>query len=166
MCFQAIAEIQTFPVVRALVCGGIIMCTQCLLRPLVTFLLILSSVESLAASRPRVLVVGGNGRVGGSTAKHLLTLSSEDGAPVEVILGGRSVPSFEDSRGRIRQQLLKEGYPNCELTFCAVDLDKPESIFRVLEECRVCCVVHTAGPFQQRVIYNFVVSVYIHSEQM
>ena len=58
------------------------------------------------SSSTRYLVVGGNGRVGGSTAKHLHILSEVEGrGPAELILGGRSRSSFEASKARILEQL-------------------------------------------------------------
>ena len=61
------------------------------------------------------LVVGGSGRVGGSTARWLHKLSRQDGGqPLSVVLGGRSKAAFEEAQ----QRLKIDG-----LSFVPVDLD-------------------------------------------
>jgi hypothetical protein len=79
-------------------------------------------------------------------------LSTSDGAPVDVIVGGRSRTNFLTSRSRITEQLEREGSSGAlSLEFQEVDLEGGvENIVLALQACRADCVVHTAGPFQQR----------------
>jgi hypothetical protein len=56
---------------------------------------------SIDSGRKKVLVVGGTGRVGGSTARWLLEFGEEEGVPVDVVLGGRSEKNYRSSLGRI-----------------------------------------------------------------
>ena len=129
-----------------------------ILHPLYLLILLLllgRLTESLSPlSRPsRFLVVGGNGRVGGSTAKHLHILSEAEGRPVELILGGRSETSFATSKARIIDQLKAQGKASLPaISFQAVNLDieDPGVLTEAIKSCRADCVVHTAGPFQQR----------------
>ena len=117
-----------------------------------------SHVGALLVDTPKspkaMLIVGGNGRVGGSTAKHLHLLGTAEGVSMKLILGGRSAASFESSRARIWDQLASD--PDCasarpEIAFQNIDLDgSPDEVAAALRECNADCVVHTAGPFQQR----------------
>ena len=86
-----------------------------------------------------VLVVGGSGRVGGSTAKWLDTLSTRECAPLTIASGGRSESTFASARGRLP--------PNAQ--FLQLDLDGSEEEL-VKAVAGHSLVVHTAGPFQQR----------------
>ncbi|XAR60344.1 UDP-glucose 4-epimerase [Bertholletia excelsa] len=81
----------------------------------------------------RVLIVGGTGRVGGSTATALSTLCPD----LRIVIAGRS-----KERGAARVAELGK---NSE--FAEVDIGDMESLKSVL--CDVDLVVHTAGPFQQ-----------------
>mmetsp|Transcript_28817 Transcript_28817/g.64428 ORF Transcript_28817/g.64428 Transcript_28817/m.64428 type:complete len:333 (-) Transcript_28817:39-1037(-) len=104
-------------------------------------------------SARRVLVVGGNGRVGGSTAKYLHLLSTSSGeSPVELVLGGRSKETFKMSKQRILRQLADDSVKDLpSIEFQELDLDGPAgSLEEALQQCKAKCVVHTAGPFQQR----------------
>ena len=104
-------------------------------------------------SARRVLVVGGNGRVGGSTAKYLHLLSTSSGeSPVELVLGGRSKETFKMSKQRILRQLADDSVKDLpSIEFQELDLDGPVgSLEEALQQCKAKCVVHTAGPFQQR----------------
>lgn len=56
---------------------------------------------SVSSGHKKVLVVGGTGRVGGSTARWLLEFGDEEGVPVDVVLGGRSEKNYKSSLGRI-----------------------------------------------------------------
>eukprot|EP00536_Pseudo-nitzschia_multiseries_P016240 jgi/Psemu1/263523/estExt_Genewise1Plus.C_10540001 len=89
-----------------------------------------------------VLVVGGSGRVGGSTVRWLKELASRDPAlDLKLKVGGRSRSSFESAKRR-----------GAEIDF--VHLDWTEWTDATLDEIlqREGCglVVHTAGPFQGR----------------
>jgi len=119
----------------------------------------LTTAISSSSSSPikKVLVVGGNGRVGGSAARHIHILNEEaagGGGVVELILGGRSQSSFEGSKARITSQLREDksiptGLPR--ITFQSLDLtSSPSSLAEIIIRCGADCVVHTAGPFQQR----------------
>jgi short subunit dehydrogenase-like uncharacterized protein len=111
-------------------------------------------VGDTSPSPKAMLIVGGTGRVGGSTAKHLHLLGTAEGVSMKLILGGRSAASFESSKARIWDQLASN--PDCtdtrpEITFQNIDLDgSPGAVAEALRECNADCVVHTAGPFQQR----------------
>lgn len=120
-----------------------------------TLCLLSSRAGALLVATPRspkaVLVVGGTGRVGGSTAKHLHLLGNAEGQPVKLILGGRSAAAFEASKARIWNQLASDEQGRPEIAFQAVDLDGPPgAVAAALQACGAECVVHTAGPFQQR----------------
>lgn len=102
-------------------------------------LLVLACCAALAGAK-RALVVGGNGRVGGSTVRWLLRLAAERGQPLHIAVGGRSRAKFE----RLRASLGADG-AGC-LSFAPCDLDDPASLDAALAGADVC--VHTAGPFQ------------------
>jgi len=93
---------------------------------------------TLEPAKP-VLVVGGSGRVGGSTLKWLRDLSTRSGEPLRLAAGGRSKRSFEAARGRLPD----------DVEFVEVNLDGGEAHLREVVAGRP-LVVHTAGPFQQR----------------
>ena len=89
---------------------------------------------SLALSPPQsVLVVGGSGRVGGSTARWLSKLSPD----LQVNIGGRYERGFTEARDRLPAQSK----------FVPVDLDGADLAQSV---SGYDLIVHTAGPFQQR----------------
>jgi len=90
---------------------------------------------AVSSSPARVLVVGGSGRVGGSTARWLGKLDPT----LRVAVGGRSAQSFESARSRLP--------PQCE--FVTVDLDGGDAAL-AQAIAGYSLVVHTAGPFQQR----------------
>ena len=96
-----------------------------------------------AATLPSVLVVGGSGRVGGSTLRWLRELSAREGAPLALSVGGRSRASFERAASRLRSR-----YGVVDLDFVPLDLDAPASLAAAV--AGRACVIHTAGPFQQR----------------
>ena len=90
-----------------------------------------------------VLVVGGNGRVGGSTVRWLDRLSrrtSHGTPPLRVAIGGRSAASFDAAKMRLDLD---------DLLFVPLDLDGDrEALSAAISESEL--VVHTAGPFQGR----------------
>ena len=106
----------------------------------------LLALAEAAAVRPwRAVVVGGNGRVGGSTVRWLLKLADEHGRPLHVAVGGRSARNFDALRGRLGGAAeAADGTPR--LSFVACDLDDDASLDAALAGADVC--VHTAGPFQ------------------
>ncbi|CAM9306216.1 unnamed protein product, partial [Ectocarpus sp. 8 AP-2014] len=89
----------------------------------------------------RVIVVGGSGRVGGSTVRALRQLA---GPGLELLVGGRSQRNF-------RWRTLPgadEGYDYSDVTFVELDLGDAASLASALDGCDL--VVHTAGPFQRK----------------
>ena len=109
--------------------------------PLLTSLSLVS-LASLCVAVPapgRVLVVGGSGRVGGSTVRWLRTLSSRENLPLTIAVGGRSRRSFE--------RAVAAGVVPPGVEFVEVDVDGPPSALdAAVDGCNL--VVHTAGPFQ------------------
>mmetsp|Transcript_55416 Transcript_55416/g.64809 ORF Transcript_55416/g.64809 Transcript_55416/m.64809 type:complete len:463 (-) Transcript_55416:375-1763(-) len=108
------------------------------------------SEDTIPSSKePRkILVVGGNGRVGGSSARHLQVL---DEGGVELLLGGRSQASFEKSKARIIGQLQDASISIPTIQFQQLDLNSsPSALAQVIRSCGARAVVHTAGPFQTR----------------
>ena len=90
-----------------------------------------------------VLVVGGSGRVGGSTLRWLERLSrgADAGAsPLRLASGGRSISRFQAAQRRLNQP---------DLAFVDVDLGSSvEQLSAAVRGAQL--VVHTAGPFQGR----------------
>ncbi|CAL5437956.1 unnamed protein product [Camellia sinensis] len=81
----------------------------------------------------RVLILGGTGRVGGSTATALSALCPD----LRIVVGGRN-----KEKGAARVAQLGK---NSE--FAEVNIDDMESLEETLHDADL--VVHTAGPFQQ-----------------
>mmetsp|Transcript_758 Transcript_758/g.1095 ORF Transcript_758/g.1095 Transcript_758/m.1095 type:complete len:453 (-) Transcript_758:28-1386(-) len=107
-----------------------------------------SDSELLPTEKRKILVVGGNGRVGGSAARHLHIL---DEGNVDLILGGRSQTSFLQSKARICSQLRDASLTIPSIVFQELDLDSsPSALANAIRACAADAVVHTAGPFQQR----------------
>ncbi|KAL9182406.1 hypothetical protein ACHAXT_013058 [Thalassiosira profunda] len=98
-----------------------------------------------------VLVVGGSGRVGGSTVRWLKTLSDRQEQPTSITVGGRREESYQTA---IRQNVI----PSQGVDFLSLDIDGGDEALlqRTLAEWKAACssdeclVVHTAGPFQGR----------------
>ena len=90
-----------------------------------------------------VLVVGGSGRVGGSTLRWLERLSRgavAGASPLRLASGGRSITRFQAAQRRLNQP---------DLAF--VDVDLGHSVEKLSAAVRGAqLVVHTAGPFQGR----------------
>jgi short subunit dehydrogenase-like uncharacterized protein len=109
-------------------------------------LLMLSAIVDAGTVRPwRAVVVGGNGRVGGSTVRWLLKLADEQGRPLHVAVGGRSRGNFETLRRRLGVA-ANAADGTSRLSFVTCDLDNDASLDAALAGADVC--VHTAGPFQ------------------
>jgi len=98
--------------------------------------------KSMTTTPTKVLVVGGSGRVGGSTVRWLRRLSDRDPLlNLAVSSGGRSSDSF---RRAVRRGVLPP-----DTDFVPVDLDGgDESLSAAVGGFSL--VVHTAGPFQGR----------------
>ena len=90
-----------------------------------------------------VLVVGGSGRVGGSTLRWLDHLSSRGNgglAPLKLASGGRSINRFHTTKRRLKLP---------DLAFVEIDLGRSlEQLTAAVRGTKL--VVHTAGPFQGR----------------
>ncbi|CAM9170966.1 unnamed protein product [Ectocarpus sp. 6 AP-2014] len=94
----------------------------------------------------RVIVVGGSGRVGGSTVRALRQLA---GPGLELLVGGRSQRNFVKSVERWRTLPgADEGYDYSDVKFVELDLGDAASLASALDGCDL--VVHTAGPFQRK----------------
>lgn len=110
--------------------------------------------DSCATTMPikRLVVVGGSGRVGGSTVKHLLSEAASDGTNVQVTVVGRSEENFAASKARIQAKLDAEGCgPLTDgLRFAAGDVDDLDGLTKIFCQLDADLVVHTAGPFQQK----------------
>lgn len=122
---------------------------------LVALLAVCSSLSAMcltmssAGDRPRILVVGGSGRVGGSTVRWLHHLGQADSVgrqrpPPQLVVGGRDRQNFERMRERWRR--AGGGMAVEEVEFAKVDIEDEASIESALGD--VDAVVHTAGPFQ------------------
>ena len=99
-----------------------------------------------------VLVVGGSGRVGGSTVRWLKTLSDREQNPISITVGGRRSESYQAA---LRNKVI----PSKGVDFVSLDIDGDESVLKqTLEQWKKSCspsnedcmVVHTGGPFQGR----------------
>ncbi|BBN07033.1 hypothetical protein MPTK1_4g00390 [Marchantia polymorpha subsp. ruderalis] len=90
------------------------------------------------SKQARVLVLGGTGRVGGSTAR---ALAATDPA-VQIVLAGRN-----REKGEALAKELGEG-----TQFSQFDFEDAETLKSILSE--VDLVVHAAGPFQRRTNCN------------
>ncbi|XP_062202958.1 uncharacterized protein LOC133905241 [Phragmites australis] len=91
-----------------------------------------------AKSRPsrsaRVLVLGGTGRVGGSTATALFKLRPD----LNILVGGRNREKGESFASKLGEQS----------EFVQVDTRKASMLEEALQDVDI--VVHTAGPFQRQ----------------
>lgn len=86
--------------------------------------------------RPKIVLVGGTGRVGSSTASNLLRTIPE----AEIVLGSRTRDTFENALLR-RPELSSTKHIQLEI-------DDQQSIERAIRDADL--VVHTAGPFQRK----------------
>ncbi|VEU37321.1 unnamed protein product [Pseudo-nitzschia multistriata] len=117
-----------------------------------------SSLSNPKQTTTNVLVVGGSGRVGGSTVRWLKEFSSRDPSmDLRIKVGGRSRRSFEKAK---QTGVIPPADPDCVNGNCSnqeigfVHLDWAGWTDQVIEEAILGCncglVVHTAGPFQGR----------------
>ncbi|KAL7530657.1 hypothetical protein ACHAXR_003620 [Thalassiosira sp. AJA248-18] len=115
-----------------------------LIASITLLLLICSSCLAL-----NVLVVGGSGRVGGSTVRWLQTLSDREQSPISITVGGRRKESYQSA-------IQKKVIPSQGVDFLSLDIDGEDSLLKQsLQQWKATCsgealVVHTAGPFQGR----------------
>lgn len=86
--------------------------------------------------RPKVVLIGGTGRVGSSTASSLLRTIPD----AEILLGSRTRGTFEQALQR-RPELI--GTSHVQL-----DINDMPSVERAIQGANL--VVHTAGPFQRK----------------
>ena len=123
------------------------MTTPTLFITALAILLIIGTTHGL-----NILVVGGSGRVGGSTVRWLETLSSRQSLPTKLTVGGRRRESFQAA---IRNNVI----PSTGVDFLPMDIDGDESVLKqtlvrwtqsASSDDNTCLVVHTAGPFQGR----------------
>eukprot|EP00667_Euglena_gracilis_P016821 EG_transcript_17656 len=116
-----------------------------------------STAASLGASAvpqppysPCVVVIGGAGRVGGSTVRHLLQFAAEEGWAPRVVVAGRSAAAFLQAQARWRRQSSSAQLLSLidAVQFTEADAAGDASLDALLEALRPDLVVHTAGPFQ------------------
>jgi len=107
---------------------------------------ILALCAAASATGRSALVVGGSGRVGGSTVRWLHELSRRPGTEaISVAVGGRSTSSFVAAQ----QRLARQGVPPSEIGFVAMDVEASAEALRPIVRGRA-IVANTAGPFQGR----------------
>ena len=102
-------------------------------------------MEAAPAPTKKVLVIGGSGRVGGSTARYIHKLAAFEGQPVELSIGGRSEANKDASLARIWAKLaadtdIRPGEPvdrQPAMSFTQVDISSEQSVrAAVLDESR------------------------------
>ena len=86
--------------------------------------------------RPKVVLIGGTGRVGSSTASNLLKTIPE----AEIYLGSRTRQTFDAALQR-RPDLVNASH-------IQLDINDQSSVERAIQGADL--VVHTAGPFQRK----------------
>ncbi|CAM9249506.1 unnamed protein product [Chrysoparadoxa australica] len=101
------------------------------------------SLLAFSSHAMRVLVIGGSGRVGGSTVR---ALHRHDAKNCQILVGGREETNFLKSKARWEQLDPERDYSN--VSFIQLELSDPASLLAAMEGCDVCC--HTAGPFQMK----------------
>lgn len=112
--------------------------------------------EPEPAKAKRVLVVGGTGRVGGSTVRALkaLGLEGKQGPPpLAVSVGGRSPENFEKAKARWAALGAKQGLGEGafeDVGFVQLDHEDPAALVEALRAAKPNLILHTAGPFQRR----------------
>lgn len=98
-----------------------------------------------SAQTGKVLVVGGTGRVGGSTSLWLQRLAKDEGLKLEVSVGGRSRDRYNDFVDRWRRR--GEAQDGAPPAFVELDHMQQSSVDAAISRGWD-LVVHTAGPFQ------------------
>ena len=104
---------------------------------LVCLLLKLYVISSLSFSKPKILVLGGSGRVGGSAVNSLIKERIVDVCDV----GGRTLSKFEDLKFRHKKILTNEN-----TNFINIDCFDTNKLTPILQNYDI--VINTAGPFQ------------------
>ena len=99
------------------------------------FLTSLTIDAAAALAAPKVLILGGTGRIGSAVASHLLHQS-----PIDVVLAGRS---SERGAAAVREVLGER--PASSVSFLPLDW-RDEAALRAAME-GAAAVVHTAGPY-------------------
>ena len=110
-----------------------------MLHQLLISLCLLFHVSSTSASSlkvPRVLVIGGTGRVGGSAVR---CIHDRFGSDINLSVAGRSEKNWDDFLRRIARPL-----PGVE--FVSLDINQKDELEKIIPKYDL--VVHTAGPFQ------------------
>jgi hypothetical protein len=74
----------------------------------------------------KVVVVGGTGRVGGSTARWLLEFGQKEGLDVNVILCGRNAGNFNRAKERIVSKVGKDRED--KISFYNADFEKASEL--------------------------------------
>jgi predicted dinucleotide-binding enzyme len=93
-----------------------------------------------AANPPKVVILGGTGRIGTAVASHLLA-STKPGSEISVVLAGRSA-----ERGRAAvEEVLNECNPASSVAFEPLDWRDSAALRSVIRGAAA--VVHTAGPY-------------------
>ena len=96
---------------------------------------------------PRVLIVGGTGRMGASTAVHLVRTCMDGAVEVRIDVGGRNADHGRDVLRRIRRR-LDPGLESIAHAFVPIDVTwPPDQLAKCVEPYDL--VLHTAGPFQR-----------------
>lgn len=113
----------------------------------------MSMSDTASATKPRkkVLVLGGSGRVGGSTVRALHQYYGGVTGELELLVGGRNKANFETSIKRWERLRAAAGVVEVDYSqvqFVSVNLEDHDSLVKAMTGCD--CVVHTAGPFQGR----------------
>ena len=85
---------------------------------------------------PKVVLIGGTGRVGSSTASSLLSKVPN----ARLVLGSRTRESYKDAIDKKPELTVAD--------HVVVDIEDPPSVLRAIQGADL--VVHTAGPFQRR----------------
>lgn len=108
------------------------------MRPRNLISLLLLPLAAATSAPPRVLVVGGTGRIGSAVAAHMLSQ-----APASITLAGRCA-----ERGEVAvQEVLKEQTLSSEATLKFLQLDWRDDTALRAAMRGVDAIVHTAGPY-------------------
>jgi len=95
-----------------------------------------TNVPTILPPSPRIVLIGGTGRVGASTASALLQTVPDS----KLILGSRTVQSYKNTLER-RPELRHSSH-------IVLDVNQASTVESAIEGADL--VVHTAGPFQRR----------------
>lgn len=90
-----------------------------------------------AAAAPRVLILGGTGRIGSAVASHLLT------CPIDILLAGRSVDRGEAAVREVLGERSADAVAS--VSFLKLDFRDEDALRTAMRGAAA--VVHTAGPY-------------------